>query len=302
VPSKQKVLVVGGNGFIGQHTVSLLAAHGHEVQATYRPGVQPLPVPGVTWIPCDLTAADPATYWPEACDSLLYLAQARSWRSFPGGVAEVMQINIDAALKAVHHAARGGARRFVFASTGSVYARTDRIAHEDDPVELEAVRNFYAASKLACEALLGPFGQLLPLVVLRLYVPYGPGQNADYLFPKLVQSVRDGKPITLSGPDGIWTNPVAVNDVARVLESCLGLERTVTLNVAGPEVLSLRAIGETIGAMVGRPPVFESRAGQTQIITGDTERLRQTLGWAPATGLRLGLESYLGAAALRQSA
>jgi nucleoside-diphosphate-sugar epimerase len=297
------VLVVGGHGFIGLHAVRHLVARGHSVVATHRPGVRPLLLPGVTWLPCDLAELGAAARLPADCDSLIYLAQARSWRSFPGGVSEVMRINVDAVVEAITHAASAGVRRFVYASTGSVYSRTDRVACEDDPVNLNASRNFYAASKLAGETLLRPFGQQLPVILLRLFVPFGPGQSPDYLLPKLAYSVRDGKPITLNGPDGLFTNPVAVGDVAHVLEECLRLEQSVTLNVAGPEILSLRAIAQTIGDLVGRPPIFETRTEQaTQIIAGDTTRLRQTLGWAPVTCLRAGLESYLAVGAQRLSA
>ncbi len=296
----QRVLVVGGNGFIGQHTVRYLAARGHEVYATYRPGRTPAPLPGVTWLPCELETPGMAANWPAGCGTLIYLAQARSWRSFPAGAAEFLRINVDAAAEAIQFAVKSGVQRFVYTSTGSVYSRTDHVAREEDTTDLEAPRNYYAASKLAAEAILRPFGQLLSVVLLRLYVPYGPGQSADYLLPKLVQSVREGKAITLNGPGGILTNPVAVRDVARVLEGCLGLSKSVTLNVAGPEVLSLRAIGEIIGAVLGRAPVFEIRAEQpTHIIAGETSRLRAALGWAPATTLRAGLEEYL---SMRRSA
>jgi UDP-glucose 4-epimerase len=291
---RQRVLVVGGAGFIGQHAVAYLAGQGHDVHATHRPGSAPAPRAGVTWLPCNLETPGAAATWPDGCQTLIYLAQARSWRSFPGGVPEVMRVNIEAVAEAVQFAVKSGAKRFVFASTGSVYSATDRVAREEDPVDLEAARNFYAASKLAAEALLRPFGQLLSVVLLRLFVPYGPGQANDYLLPRLVQSVRDRKTITLSGADGVLTNPLAVSDLARVLNDCLNLDRSLTLNVAGPEVLSLRTIGATIGAVVGTAPVFEVKADQpTQIIAGDTSRLRAALGWAPTTTLRDGLEQCL---------
>src|SRR5262249_24542281 len=137
------------------------------------------------------------------------------------------------------------------------------LAQEAQPIELAGPRNYYVASKLAAEVLLGPYAAALPVIVLRLFMPYGPGQNADMLFPQLLAKVRAGKPIHLHGPDGLRSNPVAVADVAEAFARCLALDRSTTLNLAGPEAFTLRQIGETMGRMVARPPVFEILENQT---------------------------------------
>jgi nucleoside-diphosphate-sugar epimerase len=288
-----KVLVVGGAGFIGRHTVRRLVEAGHIVYATHTPGRQPPHVSGVTWLPTDLTSPDPSATWPADCDAVIYLAQSRSWRAFPDGEGDVLAVNVSGLMKAAWYARQAAARCFVYTSSGSIYTQTGRPFVEAEPLDLSAGRGFYAASKLAAEVLLRPYQAFFAPVILRLFMPYGPAQDPDMLLPNLVRSVRDGQAVKLHEPDGLTCNPVAVADVAETLRRCLSLAKQATLNVAGPEPLTLRDIAQTIGGVVGREPVFTTQPGTPPVLVADTTALRQTLGWAPWTRLEAGLRAWL---------
>ncbi|HEV3261794.1 MAG TPA: NAD(P)-dependent oxidoreductase [Gemmataceae bacterium] len=293
--TRQTVLVIGGTGFIGLHTVRELAAHGHAVYATHSRTRTPAAAPGVTWIPCDLGVGRITDTWPRDYHSILFLAQSRAWRDFPAKAADVFQVNVASAFHAVELARQVRAQRFIYASTGSIYSQTAQPARENEPLQLAASRSFYVASKLATELLLQAYGAQVPVVVLRLFVPYGAGQNPDMLMPRLVRQVRERLPITLHGADGLRCNPVAVGDVARVLRACLELRVSATLNVAGPDVLTLRQIGAQIGQALDCPPRFEVRPAEVPpVIVGDTTALQAALGWAPAMHFETGLRAWLG--------
>jgi UDP-glucose 4-epimerase len=230
--------------------------------------------------------------FPGRCENVIYLAQSPHWRTFPEGAADVFEINVHAALRAAEYARGAGTRRFLFASTGSVYSQTESAAHEDDPLQLNAPRNFYVASKLAAELLLQPYAELFHMITLRLFVPYGSGQHPTMLFPTLVQRIRSGRPIELHGGDGMRLNPVAAADVAEALARCLDLDQTATLNVAGPEVLTLREVGMQIGQDMGIAPAFELRPGPAPVIVGDMQAMKACLGWAPGTVFADGLQTW----------
>lgn len=288
-------LVIGGAGFIGTHLTRRLAQAGHTVYATHRPGTKPPPLPGVRWVAADLSRPDASAVWPGRCDTVVYLAQARTWRDFPAAAADVFQVNVQALMQAVRHAEHVRAQRFIFASTGSVYTDKQRPILESDALLTHEPRSFYVACKLAGELLLGPYQAVLPVIALRLFMPYGAGQSQDMLLPRLIAKVRAGQPIQLHGADGLLANPTAASDVAETIERCLTLEHSATLNVGGPERLSLRAIGRTIGAVVGKEPIFEVvQSTSGPVLVGDTTLLRQMLGWQPATRLEDGLRQWLG--------
>jgi len=114
------------------------------------------------------------------------------------------------------------------------------------------------------------------------------------LIPRLVQSVREGRSITLQGQDGIRINPTYVTDAAAAIVQALTLAGSHKINVGGPEVLSLRQIGEIIGQRVGREPIFQIEADAApRHLVGDIGKMSQLLG-APqiqfADGVRLLLE------------
>jgi UDP-glucose 4-epimerase len=290
----QKVLIVGGAGFIGRHTARRLAEVGATVYATHTPGKRPPWIAGVRWLSCDLTAADATVGWPAGCDAVISLAQARNWRTFPQAARDVFAVNVAGLVQTLQYAQRTGVRRFVYASSGSVYTQTARPALENEVIDLPAPRTFYVASKLAAEVLLRPYQALFPVVVLRLFMPYGAGQNPDMLLPSLVERVRQGQPLKLHGQDGLVSNPVAAADVAEALARCLTLDNSVTLNVGGPERLTLRQVGQAIGRVVGCEPAFESQpAAAVPVVVGDTTALQKTLGWAPALRMEEGLRRWL---------
>lgn len=275
------VLVIGGTGFIGAHALPALVASGAQVHATCRS--QPCaPTAGVRWVDGDLTRPGVSAGWPERCDAVVYLAQSREWRSFPDGAHDVFQINVRGPFEAIEYARRASARRFIFASSGSVYGAAARPARESD-VDLTAPHGLYATSKLAAELMLRAYEALLHVVILRLFTPHGAGQADEMLIPRLARRIGDGASITLESPDGIRLNPVAVSDVVATLVRCLTLDQSATLNVAGPEVLTLREIGERLGRMLGRQPVFDTRAEPARTVVGDTSALTALLGWTPQT-------------------
>jgi UDP-glucose 4-epimerase len=288
----QTIMVVGGSGFIGQHVAGALATLGHHVYATYSTGKAPPPMPCVTWLGCDLRSCTATDSWPESCDTVIFLAQARARRDFPGCGQEVFAINVAALNQTLAYALRAKARRFLYASTGSVYSSGRAAAQEQEAVDLSAARSYYVASKLASEILLGPFSSILPVIILRLFMPYGMGQKPDMLFPRLLEGVRTGNPIHLHGQEGLRANPVAVVDVAEACARCLTLNESVTMNVAGPEILTLRQIGAAIGRVLGRQPVFQVGDGVPPNIVGSTARMRQVLHWVPETRLDSGLRLW----------
>lgn len=287
------VFVIGGAGFVGRHLVRHLASHGLRVVATCRPGSEPTPSAGVEWLACDLTRGDMTARWPKQYDSSIYLAQSSRWREFPAGADDIFHVNLTALHHAAEHARTAGAERFIHFSTGTVYSQTREPAREDEPIRPDAPRSFYASTKLAAELLLQPYSQFFGITQLRLFMPYGVGQNDRMLLPSIVAKVRGGVAVDLHGPDGLRCNPVAIGDAVEVVHRCLGLNGSQTLNVAGPEVLSLRQVAETIGTAIGTPPRFEVRSEPPPVIVGDTTRLRDALGWRPETRFVDGVRTWL---------
>jgi nucleoside-diphosphate-sugar epimerase len=294
----QRAIVVGGMGFLGLHTVRRLAQQGYRVFATHRLGKTPPALANVTWLTSDLAQPHATRDWPDACDHLIYLSQSRLYRQFPDAADDIFQVNVAGVQQALSYARRANVRSAVFASSGSVYTNSRQPVKETDVIDPNSPRNFYAATKLAAEILISTYNAILPVTQLRIFFPYGDGLGPEMLFASLIKKVREGTPIQLHGHDGLTGNPVHAGDVAETIERCLSLKRGAIYNLGGPETLSLRQIGETIGEIVGRRPVFECKPNDSApVIVGDMTAMRAALGWAPATRFADGLRMWLGKSA-----
>jgi nucleoside-diphosphate-sugar epimerase len=135
----------------------------------------------------------------------------------------------------------------------------------------------------------------MTIVVLRFFFIYGPGQRRTMLMPRLVDNVRRERPIVLQGEHGIRLNPVFADDAAAAVEAAAGLNHSETINVAGPQVLSLREIATRIGEAVGREPCFQAQPGaDAKHLIGNTDKMVRLLG-APRIGLVEGIRRMLAA-------
>ena len=98
------------------------------------------------------------------------------------------------------------------------------------------------------------------------------------LVPRLIHNVRSSTPILLQGNDGIKINPIHASDAVNAIKAALNLEGSYKINVAGPDVLSLRKISEIIGFHMGIKPIFKIEKDQSpQNLIGDIRKMKKYL-------------------------
>lgn len=246
-----RVLVTGAAGFVGRHLVPWLAS-GHDVTAVVRrPPVSPLGAARI--LEADL--ADPQLHaiLPGGIDTIVHLAQG--YLAFPEYAGEIFAVNAGSTQRLADWGRRSGVRRFIFASSGSVYAPAPRPLREDDPVR---PLTFHPATKLIAEQLLAYYEDAMDVVRLRLFAPYGPGQT-DRLIPRLIATIDKGRPVRLSRGGEPRLNPIHVDDLVDIIGQSVAGAGSPVVNVAGPRAVSMAEIAEIIGATLGRVPVFEAR-------------------------------------------
>ena len=172
-------------------------------------------------------------------------------------------------------ARRRGAERFVYASSGSVYGLGEGAVAEDDPRRAD---DFYGVTKRSGELVVGAYREQVGGAVLRFFAPYGPRQ-VNRLIPGLIARVSNGDAVTLRGGGRPRMTPIYVDDVVESIVRALASSEQLVLNVAGDETVSIRDLGERIGAIVGRAPVFEDAGGEAPgDLIADNSRLHELLG------------------------
>jgi len=254
--TKPGILVTGAGGLVGGRLISL-AASDFDVWAMSRrpPDVSSS---GTRWIRHDFETPSLPEGMPSGIDVVVHLAQAENHRDFPAAAPRIHAVAGDATLRLLDWAVRSGVRRFVLASSGGLYAPSTAPLTEESPLLIpDGPLGFYLTAKRVAELLALGYASALTVVVLRYFFIYGPGQRPSMLFPRLAASIDEGRPLLLRGADGMRFRPTHVEDAALAALAAARLDEGATINVAGPETVSLRRVGELIGEGLGREPRFE---------------------------------------------
>lgn len=281
-----RILVTGANGLLGRHAVRRFARD-HEIHALVHSAPSSA-VEGVNYHVIDLSREGGLDVLPSQIDAVVHLAQSSRFREFPEQALDVFSVNVGSTARLLEYARRSGARNFVLASSGGVYGAGEEAFKENAVIQHHGRLGYYLGSKLCAEVLAQNYSSLMNVSVLRFFFIYGQGQKRSMLVPRLIDNVLAGQPITLQGNDGIRINPVHVSDATAAVEKCLALDGSHTFNVAGAEVMSLRAIAETIGHAVGREPVLKVDATEPRHLIANIDALRERLV-APSVNFEEGL-------------
>jgi nucleoside-diphosphate-sugar epimerase len=243
----------------------------------------------VCWLQGDLTHAWPLAGLPEHVDVVIHLAQSQHFRAFPAAASDIFTVNVASTVHLLDYARQAGARQFIYASSGGVYGSGPSPFRESHALPESERLNFYLVTKCCAEALVRQYATFFSTTILRPFFVYGVAQQPDMLMPRLINNVRTGRPIMLAGSEGMRLNPIYHLDCVEVLERCLTLQESHTLNLAGSEILTLRQIADTIGEVVGRQAHFIVNPGSAADLVGDTSKLIELLGYRPRVAFHAGI-------------
>jgi nucleoside-diphosphate-sugar epimerase len=185
---------------------------------------------------------------------------------------------------------RAGLRRFLYASTSSVYGR---YSSGDETLPTRPISP-YGVTKLAaeqlCRAHTEEFG--LPLVVLRYFSVYGPRQRPDMGYYLFIDALLRQQPLTVYG-DGLQVRGnTYIDDCVTATVAAVEAPVGEVYNVGGGETASVWEVLHKLEAITGGKAVVHcgpKRPGDQRSTTADTGKLHRHLGWQPQIGLDEGL-------------
>lgn len=298
-----KILITGAAGFVGRRLAAALAGAGHEIVALVKreiPGADRYYFASerIRVLVADVTRLDMAAL-PSGVEAVYTLAQSSMFRDFPARAEEIFKTNVTASLRLLEWARQAGVRKFVHASSGGIYGgRLDARFQEADLLAVDSPLGFYLGTKLCSEVLFQNYRQFFETaVILRPFFIYGPGQRRDMFVTRIIESVAEGRPVSLQGRDGLKINPVYVDDAVQAFVNSLAVDGCRIFNVAGPSIVTLRELAQLIAARVGRAPVFQvDEAAQPVDYVATTTQAARALG-AATTTLERGIALTLGSRA-----
>ncbi|MEP7145106.1 MAG: NAD(P)-dependent oxidoreductase [Ferruginibacter sp.] len=254
---KKRILVTGGTGLIGSYlTDALLSVGDYEVFILGRKENPGWKDNEIKYVEIDLANDWNEAQLPEHLYGIIHLSQAENFRDFPGKAKETFYINTLSTLKLINYAVENKISHFIYASSGGVYGNGEEAFSEDQHIGYEKNTGFYIATKHCSEVVLENYSKLLNVFILRFFFVYGKGQNKNMLIPRLINFVKNEEAITLQGESGIKINPIYVQDAVMAILEALKINESHTINIGGPDVLSLKEIGEIIGSALKKEPKF----------------------------------------------
>ena len=253
---------------------------------------------GFRLLTADLVALD-ATALLDQVDVVYHLAGEPGVRSSWGPRFDrYTHHNVAATQRLLEAAHELPGRRFVYASSSSVYGDALRVpTHEDDtPRPLSP----YGVTKLAAEHLCVLYGEEhgVDTVALRYFSVYGPRQRPDMAFRRFCEAIVAGAPIELYGDGGQTRDFTYVGDIVAATRAAAETPTPPgrVYNIGGGHRISLNCALESLARLAGRPLDVrrgERQSGDVRDTGADTERARDELGFTPATDLETGLAAEL---------
>ena len=302
-----RILVTGAGGFVGAAVADLAARNGHSVTALVRNPSSPRAVALAGR--CAIAVADLSDR--DAVRAVL--AQARphcvihsAWEGVggPDRAGDIQLDNIRTSVELLDSAIAVGARRFIGIGSQAEYGRHDRRIDESATTEPFLL---YGAAKLstchltrqrASEAGIG-------FAWLRLFSPYGPGDNPNWLIPSVATQILAGQTPRTSAGTQKWDYLHIADCAQGILAAAVTESAQGVFNLSSGRAVTVRSIVERIRdlACPGLQLTFgDIPFGPNQImhLEGDSSRLSAATGWTPSIMIEDGLATVVDS--LRQAA
>lgn len=245
-----RYLVTGAAGFIGAALASRLIKEGNQVVTIDNlstGNISNIP-DGVKFIEGDCGNQDVYSNIPnDPYDAIFHIAgQSSGEISFDDPIYDI-RTNAESTLLLLKFALKNNCKRFIFASTMSVYGiKPERPVKENEDCHPES---FYGIAKLASEHYLRVYEQFgIDTTSLRLFNVYGPGQNMDNLRQGMVsiflaQMLKD-KRIHVKGSADRFRDFIHVDDVVESFLRCLSCDKSKSeiINIANGKATKVKEI------------------------------------------------------------
>ncbi len=301
-------LVTGGAGFIGSHLVDALLSLGAKVRVLddlSNGKFENLDHVSnrIEFIEGDIRDAGVCRAACEGMDVVFHQAALGSVPRSMKDPATSLAVNVGGTANMLAAARDAGTRRFVYASSSSVYGDSARLPKREG--EEGRPLSPYALSKVMDEQLAEVFGRCygLELVGLRYFNVYGPRQDPDgpyaAVIPRFFKAYLEGSAPVIYG-DGeqsrdftYVSDAVAANLLAAVAAPAAAGK---AYNVAGGNRTSVNVLAHAVRKAVGGgpDPTYEApRPGDVAHSAADLSAARRELGFEPRVGLAEGLEMSL---------
>lgn len=306
-PEGSRFLVTGGAGFIGSNIIEALINMGYFVRCldNFSTGKREnisnfMENENFELIEGDIRDLDTCL---RACENIDYVSNQAAWGSVPRSIElplDYENINIGGTLNMMEAARRQGVKRFVYASSSSVYGDEQTLPKKEE--RIGKVLSPYALTKKVCEE----YGRLyteiygLETVGFRYFNVFGRRQDPNGYYaaviPKFVKSLLNDEAPTING-DGKQSRDFTYIDnvIEANLKGMLAPKEATgqVYNIAYGGRVFLIDLYEKLCELMGKnikPNFGPDRAGDIKHSNADIEKAKRLLSYEPEYDFNKGIE------------
>ena len=299
-----RILVTGGNGFVGRSLVrSLLDEHDVAVVDNLRYGgvrFSETEESRISLIQTDIRDPDETRLAIESHhpDAIIHLAAIHYIPECQDDPSLAVATNVLGTVNLLEACPAG--TRFVLASSAAVYQNSDRALVEDtSPL---GPNDIYGRTKLQAEEYLSYFAAWrdFPAVAVRLFNVVGPGETNRHVLPEIVAQMKAGHRSLRLGNitprrDFIHVADAAAGFAAAAIDGDVEAGTTTAVNLGRGEAHSVQDLLDLLAVVIGEEITVATdparfRRADNPLLLADITRIGEVFGWRPARDLREAVE------------
>lgn len=305
------ILVTGGAGFIGSNLCESLLTQGHKVinldnfNDSYNPLIKRKNVStAIQNANYKLVQGDineehllEEIFTNHSISTVIHLAALAGVRQSIEKPLNYIDVDIKGTVNLLQFASKYKVKKFIFASSSSVYGRSKPPFKESDTIRLQV--SPYAAAKMAGETFCRTYNELygIPIIVLRFFTVYGPRQRPEMAIHSFVRSIDEELEIPVFGDGSSTRDYTYIDDVIQGIIAALDYDCSFEIfNLGNASSVCLNDLINGIEAKLGKTAKrkhLQSQLGDVEITFADITKSEQLLGFNPKIKIEEGLEKFV---------
>ncbi|WP_061810922.1 NAD-dependent epimerase/dehydratase family protein [Rossellomorea vietnamensis] len=302
-----KIIVTGGAGFIGSHLSRKLIEEKHEllIVDSFHPYYSPerkkrqlsfvREMGSFRFVQKDLLLDEQElqeVFHDFKADCVVHLAAIPGVSHSLRVPNEYVDYDIKATINTLRMAGESGIKKFVFASSSSVYGNTDHKPSKEDDATGEVVSP-YAAAKYSAESFCKAYASIygMDLTILRFFTVYGPWGRPDMAIYSFIKKLMNGGEIPIYGLEN-KRDYTYIDDIVDGTYKAIRSEESGTFNLGNGSPISMVGLISELRTHFPslKLHVTDRRAGDVTSTYADSRKAKETFGYSPSVSFEEGIK------------
>lgn len=305
------VLVTGGSGFIGSNLCEKLLALGYNVinldnfNDYYSPLIKikniknALENKNYKVIDGDIQDKNLLTsiFNLNSVDIIIHLAALAGVRRSLNNPLEYIDVDIKGTVNLLECARKYNTKKFIFASSSSVYGHNFLPFKESDSAQSQI--SPYAAAKASGELFCKTYNNLygIPIVCLRFFTVYGPRQRPEMAIYNFTSRILEGRAISIFGNGTSSRDYTYIDDILDGIVSSMNLNCSFEIfNLGNSKPTNIEYLVSLIEENLGKKALIDytlMQPGDVPHTFADISKAQELLNYAPKVSIEKGIEEFI---------